>query len=191
MREISDVNPDDFTNVADAKGVYAKFFYRPELDQAATDEAGIPKYKDVAYIEIIAAGNSTNIVRRPVRDTDKQRFHNAYSKFREGDTEQLVGTPLTEIPWLTASMREELTYIKVRTLEQLADLNDQACSRGPGLYELKRKAADWLKKANEAAPFTALHAENDELKARLAAMEATLAGLAESKAAPELKKKAS
>jgi len=175
MREVSDVNPDDFVNVADAKGVYARFYYRPELDQAATDTAGIPKYVDVAFVEIIAAGNSTNIVRRPVRPQDKARFREAYAKFREGDIEQLVGTPLTEIPWLTASVREELAYIKVRTLEQLADLSDQACSRGPGLYELKRKAGEWAQRAQDAAPFTALHAENEDLKSRLAALEARMA----------------
>jgi len=76
--------------------------------------------------------------------------------------------------------------MKVRTLEQLADLNDQACGRLPGLYDLKRKAIAWAAKAADAAPFTAMHAENEALKERLAAMEARM----ESMSAETPKKKA-
>jgi hypothetical protein len=122
-------------------------------------------------VEILAAGNASNIIRRPVGDMDRKRFHKEYAKFREGDTEQILGTPLAEVSWISRSMVEEMAYMKIRTLEQLADLNDQACTRMPGLYDLKRKAKAWMEKASAAAPFTALQKENDELKARIAALE--------------------
>jgi len=183
MSQTAEFDPKDFENVAASNGVYAKFYMRAIPDEAASAEAGSPKFADVEFIEIIAAGNGANVVRRPVRAQDKMRFRDAYRAFREGDMEQIIGTPLTEVTWISASMREELSYVKVRTLEQLAELNDQACGRTPGLYELKRKAAAWMASAKEAAPFTAMHAENDALKAQNEEMAARLAALEKSMAA--------
>jgi len=177
MSQVAEYDPKDFENVASSAGVYGKFYYRPMQNDAKTEEAGRPIFDEVEFVEIIAAGNGTNIVRRPARPQDKARFRDAYIRFREGDNEQVVGTPLTEVTWISRSMVEELSYIKVRTLEQLAELNDQACTRGPGLYELKRKAAAFIKKASDAAPFDAMHKENEELKERLSNMEKMLADM--------------
>jgi hypothetical protein len=86
--------------------------------------------------------------------------------------EQLVGTPLAEIPWLTRSQVEDLMYQKIRTVEQLAEISDQVCTGAPGLYELKRKAKAYVDKARDGSEFTALYAELDALRAELAAVQA-------------------
>jgi len=174
MREAVDYDIRDFENIDDTKGLYVRFYIHPVQNDAKTADAGRPIFDDVEFVEIVVAGCSTNIVRRPVEDPDKRRFSRQYELFKQGDMDQLCGTPLTEIPWVTASQREELMYMRVRTVEQLADLNDQVCTRIPGTYDLKRRAAEWIKKASDAAPFEALHKENEELKARLAALEASL-----------------
>lgn len=174
MREVADFDVSDFEDENSTKGVYARFYWRPKKDEAASAVEGRPIFKDTEYVEIIAAGNSNNIVARPVSDIDRNRFRKAYAKFKEGDSEQLVGTPLVEIPWMTRSQVEELAYMKVRTVENLAELNDGACSGVPGLYDLKRKAQAWVKKAEGAAPFTALQKENEDLKNRIAALEELL-----------------
>ena len=174
MREVYDGDLSEFENVESTKGVYAKFYMHPKQDEKASAEAGRPIYVEKEYVEIIAAGNSNNIIRRPVSDMDRRRFRQAYAKFREGDTEQLVGTPLSEVTWITRGMVEELAYKKVRTVEQLSELNDAVCGAMPGVYDLKRKAQAWVAKAEGAAPFTALQKENDELKNRIAALEALM-----------------
>jgi len=172
-RATAEYDPKDFENVGASAGVYGKFYTRPIPNDEKSALEGRPIFEDVVFVEIVAAGNGTNIVRRPARDTDKQRFRQAYQQFLDG-ADQVTGTPLTEVAWITGSQREEMAYIKIRTLEQLAELNDQACGRIPGMYELKRKAAAWMAQAKEAAPFDALHAENAELKERLAALEAAM-----------------
>lgn len=174
----AEFNVKDFENDQDTKGVYARFYTVPVQDQTASAEQGRVVFKDREYIEIVAAGNSNNIIRRPVSDMDRGRFRQAYAKFKEGDTEQLIGTPLTEVPWVSRSQCEELAYIKVRTLEQLAQVNDAACSSAPGMYELKRKAQAWLKKSEDAAPFTALAKENADLNDKIAVLEQTVKELA-------------
>lgn len=170
MSAVADFDVSDFDAKNDAKGVYVRFFMHAVLDKKASDAEGRPIYADQEWIEILAPGNSTNIVRRGVRPTDRQRFPQEYRRFKEGEQEQLSGTPLTEVPWITRSQVEELHYKKVRTLEQLADLNDSACAASAGLYSLKQKATAWLKKSTEAAPFTAMQAEIDELRKQLAAV---------------------
>ena len=171
MRAEAEFNVEDFDNPNNNANVYAQFYYVPKEDAVASAAEGRKVFKDTEYIEIIAAGNANNIIRKPARDMDKQRFHKEYALFKSGDMEQLTGTPLTEVPWINRSQVEELMYHKVRTLKQLAELSDGACN-APGMYELKRKAAAWLIKAKEAAPFTAMQAEMDKLKAELAAMKA-------------------
>lgn len=185
MQSIAEFDVKDFENVGDTKGVYAKFYTKPVQDDAQTALEGRPIFRDVEFIEIVAAGNSTNVVRRPVRDADKSRFRQAYALFRAGAESQVVGTPLAEVAWISASLAEELAYIKVRTLEQLAELSDSVCGTRPGLYELKRKAAAWVEQAKDGAKFNAIHEENERMRAQMAEMQAKLAELSAGKKSPK------
>ncbi len=173
--DVADFEDQDRNN----KGVYARFYLVPKKDEAESAKEGRPVFKDTVYIEIVAAGNQNNIIRKPARTADFQRFSKEYEKFNSGDNEQIMGTPLSEIPWLTRAQVEELMYRKIRTIEQLADISDGACT-APGMYELKRKAAAWVVKAAEAAPFTAMQAELDGMRAELKALK-------DNKAAPAAK----
>lgn len=172
---LRDVNVDDFDDPNDNRGVYARFYLVPREDEETSAKEGRPIFKDREYIEIFCAGNENNIVRRPATDMDKRRFREQYALFKQGNEEQLVGTPLAEVAWIPRSRIEELSYLKIRTVEALADLDDSVCSRTPGLYELKRKAALWLKRAESEAPFTELAKENEGLQKRIAALEKALA----------------
>jgi len=173
MREEYDANPQDFQNNR-MTGVYAKFYMFPLKDEAASIEAGRPVFHDREFVELIAPGNSTNIIRRKVSDMDRNNFPKEYALFKAGNAEQLVGTPLKEWNGVTPAQVEELAYIKCRTVEHLAELTDQACVSMPGLHDLKRRAAAWIKAATDRAPFDALQKENDDLKARLSALEESL-----------------
>ena len=135
----ADFNVKDFDS-RNSGNVYPIFYMTPKKDEAASVDAGRPIFKDVEYVKIIVPGGSTSVVDKPVRDDDRNRFRAAYEKFKAGDSEQIVGTPLKEIPWLTRSQIEELAYLKVRTLENLAELNDNVCTSTPGMFDIKAKA---------------------------------------------------
>lgn len=152
------------------KSVYAKFYTMPVKDEQASAQAGRAIYKDREYIEIRAAGNQNNIINRPAAAMDRQRFHRQYELYKQGNDEQLIGTPLGEVTWLTRSQVEELAYVRIRTVEQLASINDDTCQRMAGLHDLKRKAAALLESAAKVAPLTALQAENDQLKGQVEAL---------------------
>lgn len=171
-REAAEYNVEDFeSRTAGDKSVYVKFYMRPFKDEEASIEQGRPIYRDREYVEIRAPGNQNNIIQRPVTDMDRDRFRHAYRAFKSGDLEQDFGTPLTEVPWITRSQVEELAYIKVRTLEQLVNVGDDVCTRIPGLFTLKQKAALAIEKAEKSAPFVKMQAENEELKGQLAELK--------------------
>jgi hypothetical protein len=179
-----DFNVEDFSaREAGDRSVYCKFYLRPVQDEAASAEAGRPIYNEQEFVEIRAAGNSTNVVDRKATTQDKQRFRGAYKLFKEGNEEQMTGTPLTEIPWITKSQIEEISYFRIRTLEALATVGDDVCTRIPGLYELKRKAVIVMERADKAAPIMALKAENDALKNELETLKNQVAELVAAKAA--------
>jgi len=170
MRETFEFDVSDFENPNNNSGVYAHFYLTTREDPVQSAAAGRPIYVEKEYVKIISAGSANNIIDKPVSDHERNRFREQYAKFKAGDKEQLTGTPLSEVPWITRSQVDELLYRKIRTLEQLAGMDDQYCN-APGMYDLKRKAAAWLVKSKEAAPFTAMQAEMDALRAELDALK--------------------
>lgn len=162
------------SRTAGDKSVYVKFYMRPVVDDAASDEAGRPIYRDREYVEIRTPGQQNNVVQRPVTDMDRQRFRQAYQSFKAGESEQTVGTPLSEMGWVTRAQVEELAHMRIRTVEHLAGLDDAVCSRHAGLYKLKQKAQQVLADSEKNAPFAKMQTENDELKASLAALQETV-----------------
>lgn len=169
-----DVNDFNSREAAD-KSVYVKFYVRPKENEAKSNEAGRPIYDDTEYVEIRTPGNATNVVNRPVTDMDRRRFAQQYAAFKAGETEQTVGTPLAEAPWITRSQVEELAYLRIRTLEQLANVGDDVCTRIPGLFKLKQRAQAMAEAAAKQAPFTQMQAENEELRNNLESLKKTVA----------------
>lgn len=167
-----DLNPKDFErrDAAD-QSVYVKFYMRPVLNEAKSNEEGRPIYDDREYVEIRTPGQQNNVVQRPVTDMDRQRFSRPYALFKAGESEQIVGTPLVEVPWITRSQVEELAHMRIRTLEGLANVSDGVCSQYAGMYKLKQRAQQAIADAKESAPFQKLQAENDEMKSKLASLE--------------------
>lgn len=160
-----DFNPADFeTREAADKNVYVKFYIKPVQNEAKSAEEGRPIFDDREYIEIRTPGQQNNVVQRPVSDMDRKRFHRAYQLFKAGEVEQVVGTPLMEMPWITRSQVEELVHLRIRTVEALAELGDDVCSRFAGLYKLKQTAQRYVQHAKNNAPLIKFQEQLDELK---------------------------
>src|SRR5215471_10261548 len=122
-------------------------------DEQRSVEEGRPIFNDVEHVRIMIPGDKLNIIDRPARDSDRTRFAKQYMAFRQGhaEEEQISGTRLTEWPLLSRGQCEELRYLNVRTVEQLATLRDDLLAKVPGLTSLKHHAQAWLDKAKDAA----------------------------------------
>jgi hypothetical protein len=155
--------------------LHVKFSVHPRIHPTKSEEAGRPIFEDTHYIMIMQPGNKDNIVHRPATERDKKRFAEKYKKFlaRE-DQEAVEGTLLEEWPGITRSQVEELKYMHIRTVEQLAAVSDANSQNIMGIQMLKAKAVKFLDAAdsNKAAE---IQQKNEEtiaaLTARLLALE--------------------
>lgn len=157
--------------------LHVRFFMKPRLNPDKSNEANRPIYEDTEYLEVMMPGEKNNIVIRPTRVGDSQRFHQQYQLFKQGQSEQLVGTPLKVLPFLSEAQIEELAWFKIRTVEQLAELSDNA--QFMGAVELKNKARRWLdlSRSNES-----LHTELVAQKAAASAADERMKNLEETAA---------
>jgi len=168
MRAEADFDPRVFEDrYSDDKKVWVRFYLNSVEDQVKSAEAGRPIYVEKEYVEIRSPGNDTNIVNRPVSQHDRQRFPRHYDLFKKGVENPIIGTPLSEMVWVKRTMVDELKYVKIITVEQLAEVSDDICGRFPGLTDLKQKARAYLDQASKP--------DVDELLRRIADLEAKLA----------------
>ncbi len=162
---------------ADRK-LMVQFGYHPKLDREASTREGRPIYKDTVYVMIIVPGDKESIIHRPAWEQDYARFPKQWALFKNKDQEQLVGTPLKMVPWLSAAQVKELEYFNVRTVEHLAEVNENIVGRVHGMHGLKRQAQDFIKAATEAAPLIEMRAELEARDKDMAAMKQQVQELA-------------
>jgi hypothetical protein len=129
-----------------------KFFKHPRQDIVRSQEAGRPIFAEEDYIQIMQPGNKDSIVIRPATDRDKDRFAEHYRKYQaREDQSEAEGTPLSEWPAVTRAQVEELKFLNVFTVEQLAGMSDSNAQNIMGISLLKQKAAKYLETADKEA----------------------------------------
>ena len=172
--QVADMNHHDFAvgreSEADAN-LLVKFFLREKQDHAATAKEGRPMFKDVDYIEIRTAGKRDALACRPATHADKQRFPRHYDAFKSRTEMPTEGTPLSEWPMIPRSQVEELSFLHIKTVEQLIGMSDNDAAQMRGGLTLKDKAKKFL----EASDKTKLLAEKQQLQDRLADQDEQLA----------------
>ena len=147
-----------------------RFFRKAARDDVKSAEDGVMRFKDVEYIQVMVPGDRDNIIVRPAGEGDKRRFAQQYDDWKRNETNEqiVVGTPLEMWGRLSLSQIEEFRYIGVRSVEQLAELNDSAMLKMPGAAELKRKAQSFVQAQHDEAPMRKLQAELEVRDAELA-----------------------
>lgn len=168
--------------------VYARFYNHTIPNEAKSTEAGRPIFDDLEVCEVRFAANKQTIHVAPAHEVFKiernfatgettpvtyaMAYKDQYQKFKDGQSQDQSGTPLSELPFLTQSKRLELKALNIHTAEALAALDGQPLKRlGMGGRELKNQAQAYLDKAAGsidvvalAAKVAALEAENAKLR---------------------------
>lgn len=139
-------------------GLSVTFKMHSHFNDVRTREEGRPIFEMKEYVLIQVPGDTTNIVFRPVRETDQTRFPKQWLAFLAGK-EQVQGTPLTSVAWLSRAQCDELAYFRIQTVEQLASVTDANAQRYMGLNELRKKAQDYLDTIKSEAPFARMQSE--------------------------------
>lgn len=163
-----------------------RFFKHPRKNEARTKEEGREIYEEQDYVQIMQPGNKDSIISRPATPRDKQRFAEHFAKYqaRETESEHIEGTLLSEWPALNRAQVEELKFLNIHTVEQLANVADSNAQNIMGIQLLKQKAATYLETAKDTAVAEALadaKAENEELRSQVSDLAMKVELLTESK----------
>jgi hypothetical protein len=162
------------------------FYMRTEEDKERTLAEGRKCFRDREFVRIMIPGDRNPAADRRVQITgndltdDRLRFPKQYAKFK-ANAEQVVheGTPLTLWPGISGALVEELKYINIHTVEQLAGLADTYVSKVPMGQSLKQKAADFVKALHDQAAVNKMQAALEDRDNQIATLRNELKELGE------------
>ena len=180
--------------IAEARPPYVTFEFRAEEDRAASIEAGHYVSKDVPFVLVTPMGSkdrhespADEWFARREQDAAEGRFprewlsafKGAFAEWKAGREIPLNGTSVANWPVASPAQVKMLLDLKVRTVEDLAEANEETLSRlGMGGRTLKQKAQDWLASANDmgkvSEQLAGLRADNEALKQRNEQLEKQL-----------------
>lgn len=175
---MSEAPPDFDTHARDRDTAIPRFYVEP---RRMADVEGQPRYEETEYVEILVPGDRKTSWVGLVNAEIKNRFPRAYEAFKQGREAPVDGTPLSDCAWIERSRVEELAFARVKTVEALAGLSDDQLKTSVqmGGYQLREKAIRHLEQIKSAGPNEKLAAENVELKANMAQMQAQMDDLLE------------
>lgn len=175
--------------MADAPHVHVEFYIEPVEKPALSREAGRPIFEDTEFVRLRFVGDPKSSLVAPANDAagrDRetgqsyswaQKYAEHYRFFKANQDQQAAaGTPLTEVPWLTAAKRAELKALNILTVEGLAGLDGTLLGRiGMGARELKNKAQAYLDAANTNAPNARMATELASAQDEIASLKQQMA----------------
>ena len=166
--------------------IVPRFYIHTTPNEAKSKEAGRPIFDEMEVCEVRMAANKQTVGVFPAHEVFKKisrndgsmeeltyalAFNEQYKKFKANETQELAGTPLSELTFLSQGKRLELKALNIHTAEALASLDGTPLKMlGIGGREMKNQAAAYLAKAAGNADVTALAAENVALSERMAEM---------------------
>jgi hypothetical protein len=173
---------------SDTRHLHITFFIDPIENPAKSRAEGRPIFEEREMVEIKFVGDPKKILAAPAHEkftrdrasgqwvTYAQAYHRHYEAFKTGEAAKGEGTPIEELPFISAARRAELKALHVHTAEALSSLEGASLERA-GMYarELRDKAKAYIEKAKGSAVEMKLVEENAELKRRLEALESKMA----------------
>jgi hypothetical protein len=154
----------------DNRPAYVKFEIRSEEDKAASEKEGRYVPKDVTYAIVTPCYSKDELhfkVDKWLAQMDEQvkngrmprewadAYKKAYKAFQDGQELPLEGVPIKGWPVISPSQQEMLIRMNIKTVEDLAGVNDEGARQiGMGAIQMKNKAIAWLSQARDKGPAT-------------------------------------
>jgi hypothetical protein len=105
------------------------FYYRAEEDKEATRKEGTPRFKEVAYVQIIVPGDTKNIPDERVSEHHQNRWPRQWEAFLNKAEAPVDGTPLDQVAGFSIVDISICKECNVKTVEQLVNMPDTALSK--------------------------------------------------------------
>lgn len=154
--------------------LFVRFYARPMIDHAASIAAGYPIKKDVDHTIIRQPGEKDEYNQPTIRE-DQMRFPRQWALYKEGKDQEVIGAPISILFPDSPSVVENLRFLKIQTIEQLANLNDtQIQNIGMGGRMFYEKAKAFLAAAEKGKGFHELEEKNKLMADQMEAMKAQI-----------------
>lgn len=162
-------------------GVFVEFYTEAVEFKSESEKEGRPVFREIPFVRIQTPGDRNNVLEVKANEYYKQRFPREWRAFQDNQgSDAVVGTILSQWPQITKSQVKEAEFFGIRTVEQLASLNDNNVQRlGMGWMDLRNKAKAYIDAAAGNAATSALAAENERLRADFEALKAQINGQAD------------
>lgn len=143
------------------------FLAKSVLMDAASREAGRPVYQTQHYVHIQHPGER-DFVERPAHGGDVERFPNQWKAYAAQQEQVCDGTPLSTLFPADPGLVSTLKVDHIHTVEQLANLTEEALRRlGMGAREWVKRAQTYLEAAKGMAQAHALQKQIDDKDAKI------------------------
>ncbi len=166
---------EDFSE--DTRGKMLVIFHTQQVKQnflSAKEKR--PIYAEKIFIKKIVPGDARLVIDRPMRETDIEEFPVEWARWEQKKTNLIQGTPIEAWPILSDTQRAEFRALNIFTIDQFANLADEAANRIMGFNELRTKARAFIMAAKDSEKFDQVRAEMSE---KLAAQDREMAELRE------------
>lgn len=137
-----------------------------------------PYSKDVVEKRVAAWFQTVeqNVRAGRVPERHYEQWKESYKRWQDGQEPPLDGTSVNDWSSISPSQRKNLISAGCRTVEDLAQANDEAMRRlGMGAQDLKNKAKAWLQASKDHGPLTmeiaSLKNENAQLKGTIQSLQ--------------------
>lgn len=171
----------EYTRKFDGGGTGREFIQFSEdsvQNPAKSEAAGRPIFDPIEMISISFPGNNLTEVVTRVTDEYRQKYATQYEAFKKNGGTVLDGTPLSAWTALTKADVRSFNAMHIYSIEQLANMDDNACQRvGLGGSMWRQRAKLFIEAAEDTGAVDKVAAENFRLKERVDAQAQQLAEL--------------
>lgn len=151
-------------------GANVKFFFAYNENVEKSRQEGRPIFDEIPSISIQWPGGDETV--RRIEQQDITDYPEKYAQFKAGSEPMTEGTPLAEWTMMNGSAMRELQYFGFKSVEQLAQANDDVKRRLGPLSKFVKLAQDWLDAAkSDQSEVAKLRSLLDREKARTTSLE--------------------
>jgi hypothetical protein len=154
------------------------FYVRSVQNNFETEKQGRAVFMNVEWVDIIVPGDMKSRFSSKVTEEHRNRWPLHYQAFKNKQEAPVSGTPIEQWPVLTPAQVDELKSYNIKTIEEMAALNETYLdAMGMGSREMQVKARAYLEAAAGTADVQKLRLDIDRKDKEIAELKRQISEL--------------
>lgn len=167
------------------KPLACHFVEEKEVNEEVTAQTGVQTYNNVLTIHVYPLGQPKSDVAHEIERTlpdgtvkvnqfNANKYGGPLALYRAGRTAESAGTPLRDLPGMSAGTEANLKARGIHTIEMLAEMSDGSAQDIMGFWALREKANTFMQVKRENAPGIKMAAELAERDQTISSLQRQL-----------------